>query len=400
MSAPRLPAVHGTPQLTVDIRRKLDRFTLQVSWCAQGRATGIFGPSGAGKTTLLEAIAGLDRRAQGVIRLDQTTAGDVVEAPSAAFWLDSARGVCLPTEQRGIGYVPQDGLLFPHFDVRRNLLAGARRASEQGVDITNLFDSVTDLLELRPLLRRPAPDLSGGERQRVALGRALMSGPRILLLDEPLASLDLGLRRRILPLLVRVRDEMRIPLLFVSHEPTEVQALCDDVLVLDRGQVVAEGPTHEVLTKPEVFPLAAARRYETVLEVTVLAPAPRHSSGPAVADREDGASVVFAGTDIALWTPPPHAAPGTRLWVGIPADDVILARDPPTLLSARNRIPAVVHSIEAVDGRLLIRARVSARTPPIAVLLTHAAREELALRPGDDVYLIIKANACALYEQA
>lgn len=383
-SAPR------APRLAVDIRRTLDRFELQVSWYTQQRATGIFGRSGAGKTTLLEAIAGLDSRARGVIRLEEDGVADT--------WLDSTRGICLPTERRGIGYVPQDGLLFPHFDVRRNLLAGAQRARRQGIETDSLLQNVCDLLELTPLLARPVRGLSGGERQRVALGRALMSGPRILLLDEPLASLDLALRRKVLPLLVRVRDEMRIPILFVSHEPTEVQALCNDVMVLDRGRIVAQGPTHEVLTHPDIFPLAAARRYETVLEVTVIASTTKGSAVAEDGAAEDGATVRLAGTEIALWTPPPRVGPGARLWVGIPADDVILARDRPSLLSARNRVPAVVRSIEPVDTRLLIRAQVSAQTPPIAVLLTHAARDELALRPGDDVYLIIKANACALYE--
>lgn len=372
------PGPAPAARLRVDVRVPLDRFDLTACFTTSARATGIFGPSGAGKTTLLKAIAGLKRRARGSVHLGQEA------------WLDSARGLYLPPERRGIGYVPQDGLLFPHLDVRHNLLAGARRARQRGLSLPELMATVCALLELEPLLARDVATLSGGERQRVALGRALVSGPRLLLLDEPLAGLDLALRRRVLPLLMRVRDQLAVPMLLVSHEPAQVQALCEEVAVLEHGRVIAHGPTHSVLTDPAVFALAAADGYQTVLAGTLARPAPGESLG----------AVCLEGGDVRLWTPPPRAEVGARLWVSIAAEDVIVAREMPHRLSARNCLRATVVSVVAVGGRVLVRAAVAGNVPPIAALLTIAARDELMLVPGNSVTLIIKANACLLYERA
>ncbi len=242
-SSTEIPAIevlsNDVPVLDVRLRRPLDRFELHLDFRAERQVTALFGASGCGKTTALRAVAGLDAAARGHILL------------GTDVWLDTQAPspVRLPPEHRGIGYVPQDGLLFPHLDVRRNLLSGARRARARGLDPAAQLRTVCGLLELEPLLDRSVTTLSGGERQRVALGRALCSGPRLLLLDEPLASIDHPLRRRLLPLIQRVRHELSIPMLWVSHDPDEVRELCDEVLCLDRGRLVARGTPEEVLDR-------------------------------------------------------------------------------------------------------------------------------------------------------
>lgn len=195
-------------------------FTLTIDERLGGRVTALFGPSGAGKTTVLDSIAGLRRPRSGTISI------------GARILFSSTAGVDLPSYQRHVGYVPQDVALFPHMNVRRNVLYGRREG--QQLDL----DSVARILEVQTLLGRGVAQLSGGERQRIALARALMSGPEVLLLDEPLAAVDVELRRRIIPYLVRVRDELGIPIIYVTHDRAEVGLLADEVLMLDRGKVV------------------------------------------------------------------------------------------------------------------------------------------------------------------
>ncbi|HVU25963.1 MAG TPA: ATP-binding cassette domain-containing protein, partial [Opitutus sp.] len=209
------------------LRLPLAHFTLEVDATLAGRVTAIFGASGAGKTSLLETIAGLRRPSAGAVRLDET--------PLTAV----ATHTFVAPEHRAIGYVPQEGALFPHLSARRNLLYGFDPRRPRPAPLA--FDHVAAVLELSPLVDRATGTLSGGERQRVALGRALLAAPRLLLLDEPLAGLDAPLRDRLLPYLARVRDEFAIPMLYVTHSPDEVVALCDDVLVLTRGRVTARG---------------------------------------------------------------------------------------------------------------------------------------------------------------
>ncbi len=376
----------SVPALTVDVRLALDRFDLEVELTADQPVTGIFGASGAGKTSLLETVAGLRRGAGGRVGL-----GDEI-------WLDSAARRFVPPEHRRIGYVPQDGLLFPHLDVRRNLLAGGRRARRAGRRPEETLGTVAALLELEPLLERAVATLSGGERQRVALGRALCSGPRLLLLDEPLASLDLPLRRRLLPFLRRVRAELTVPMLLVSHDPIEVQALCDEILVLERGRVIARGEPRAVLRDPEVFPLAEQEGYENVLPGRLLDGSSRRrrasaAIGVSIVRLGDGA---VTGGEVDLVVAPAGAATGEVL-VSLPANEIMIATERPRGLSARNVLEATVVEIRSLGHLGLVTAELGDGVPPVVVEVTEITPATLGLEVGGRVFLVIKATSCRLY---
>ena len=216
--------------IALDFRLEQGSFALEMRERLEARVTVLFGPSGAGKTTILEAIAGLRRPSRGTI------------AVNGRALYDAARRIDLPAHGRHVGYVSQDVSLFPHLNVRRNLLYGQRRGGRLELG------TVTSMLAIETLLDRDVRDLSGGEKQRVALGRALMSAPDILLLDEPLAAVDVELRRRILPYLERVRDEVKVPIIYVTHDRDEARRFADHVLLLERGTVVRSGDADAVLT--------------------------------------------------------------------------------------------------------------------------------------------------------
>ena len=213
--------------LRVDVTKQLGEFSLEASFQSEGRVTGLFGASGAGKTSLVNMIAGLLRPDRGTIAID----GETLD--------DTAKGLHVPAWRRRIGYVFQDARLFPHFNVRQNLDYG-RRMNGLAYDAEQQT-RVTDLLDIGHLLDRRPGKLSGGERQRVALGRALLSKPRLLLLDEPLGSLDEGRRAEILPYLVRLRDEARVPMVYVSHDAAEMRQLATQIVLLQRGRVTSFG---------------------------------------------------------------------------------------------------------------------------------------------------------------
>ncbi len=202
----------------------LAEFSLSLDVEIQNQVTAVFGPSGAGKTSLLDLIAGLRHPKSAFIQV-----GDRVLT-------DTTANIRVPTRHRQIGYVPQDLALFPHLSVQQNLLYGAKGIRTPGTAFS--YEHVTEVLEIQPLADRRVTNLSGGEKQRVALARALLASPQLLLLDEPLASLDTMLKSKIIPYLARIRDEFRIPMLYVTHDWDEVQALCTEALIMDRGQIV------------------------------------------------------------------------------------------------------------------------------------------------------------------
>ena len=215
--------------LLKNIRLPLTEFALEVDITLESQVTAVFGPSGAGKTSLLDLIAGLRQPGSALIQLNDRVL------------TDTCGGIAVPPRLRGIGYVPQDLALFPHLSVRQNLLYGHNARAEA----TPLFshDHISELLEIRSLERRGVLDLSGGEKQRVALARALLASPALLLLDEPLASLDPALKAKIIPYLARIRDEFQIPMLYITHDREEVSTLCDEVVSLKRGRITARERT-------------------------------------------------------------------------------------------------------------------------------------------------------------
>ncbi len=349
----------------IDLAVPLHGFVLAVSWATDAEALGIFGPSGSGKTTTLEAIAGLRPKSTGRISI----AGRV--------WLDTAAKIALPPESRGVGYVPQDLLLFPHLRVRGHLDAGVRRVES---DPARALDParVIEVLDLAPLLDRDVASLSGGEQRRVALARALCSAPEFLLLDEPLAGLDDALRRRILGYLLRVREEFRLPTLLVTHDPFEIQALCDESILLDRGRVIARGSSAEVLRAPGCGGFPATESLENLLRGRVVT--------------VDEATAEIAIDDwIRVLVPRSGLAPGEQALIGLRATDLIVAVGSPAGLSAQNVVPA---TLVAVDETGTITARIGSRSEVITAAVTARACAALGLAPGQSVHLVFKTSAC------
>jgi molybdate transport system ATP-binding protein len=347
--------------IEIALRVPLAQFALDVAFQSSARSLGVFGASGAGKTSLIEALAGWRRDVAGRARI------------GATVLFDSGAGVALPIEARRIGYVPQDVLLWPHWSAGRNVRAGAARG---GVD-EDLFARTVAILEIAQFLERPCTQLSGGERQRVALARALVSRPRLLLLDEPLGSLDLPLRRRILPYLIRVRAEFDVPTLYVSHDATEVQALCEEVVVLDAGRVVAQGAPRDVLRRAR----AGEASYENVLVGTVR----EIRGGTATIELVDGGRA---------FVPSRGLAAGARAVFAIGSDEILIALDAPTRISARNVLPAVIEAVEATESGVRVDARLGGGGALMSASLTQAALDELALRPGQRAHLVFKTSAC------
>jgi molybdate transport system ATP-binding protein len=362
---------------------ELDEMRLDLDVRCSERVVGIFGPSGAGKSSLLECVAGLRRR----------TTGRIVVAGEC--WLDSEVGLFVPPERRGVGYVPQDGLLFPHLDVLGNLSAGAAHRQRNAAAAGEL-DHVVALLELDGLLDRRVDSLSGGERQRVALARAVASAPRLLLLDEPLASLDLALRRRILPFLRRLRDELDLPMLYVSHDPTEVLALCDEVLALDRGRCEAQGTPAEVLADPALYSIEEDRGFENVVLGEALAASPGEG-GVVLLDPGEQGRPAPERPGLQLRTPYFPDAAGTALVVVIPAQQVLLAAVPPRQLSAQNCLEGEVVGLRSAGGVCLVTVRFAGSAVRIVAELTSRAATELELEAGSPVFAVIKQTGCRVY---
>ncbi len=368
----------GDAALEVRVRKSYPALTLEVEASIPHGITAVFGPSGSGKTTLLNSIAGLVAPDEGSIVLGGRTL------------FASPGGVDLRPEVRRVGYMFQESLLFPHRSVWQNILFGYDLTPPEKRRIQP--ERLVRLLDLEALVDRRPANLSTGEAQRVALARALATSPELLLLDEPLASLDLSLRGRILRYLKDVYRELGIPMVYVSHNISEVLAIADRALVIARGKQLAFDHPRKVLLNPFVHSLVEAGSLENLLDVTV--------SG-----RGPGDSLVAARLgDSTLWIPAvpprledrphaedgPHVKDGDLISVAIRAGDIIVAIDRPRGISARNILEGRIQSVHRIGGAVMLYADVGA---PLLVEITPEALESLELREGQDVFLVIKSNS-------
>jgi molybdate transport system ATP-binding protein len=351
--------------LAVSIAKRRGAFDLDVAFQAPTPGiVALFGRSGSGKSTVVDILAGLLAPDSGDVRLQ-----DLV-------FVDTAAGYALPAERRRIGYVFQDARLFPHLNVRGNLRYGLKRAPPGAHAIS--FDEVTSLLGLAPLLARRPYVLSGGERQRVALGRALLSQPRLLLLDEPLASLDAARRAEVLPYLEALRDGLSIPMVYVSHQFDEVLRLADHVVLLEAGRVVAAGGIHEMSLRRELAAVVGRDSVGAVLEGVISEwDAARGLASLAVG----GSTLLVAAT---------AARVGARARVQLLASDLILATQPAQGLSVRNSIAGVVRGIREDENEAQL-VSVDIGGASVLARVTRDAVESLGLHPGSSVWVLVKA---------
>jgi molybdate transport system ATP-binding protein len=331
---------------------------------ASSGVTGLFGPSGSGKSTLLRVIAGLERRASGRV------------AMGSEIWQDERN--LLPAERRGVGYVFQDARLFPHLTVRGNLDYALSRA--KGLGGPQLAE-VVSALDLGPLLLRRPASLSGGEKQRVAVGRALLAAPKLLLMDEPLAALDEARKAEIFPYFERMRDRSRVPILYVSHSVGEIARLAQNLVVLRRGRVLRAGPAADVLSDPDAVPFVGPREAGAVIEARV------------IAHHDDGLTelAVSAGT---LFLPRIEAHPGDVLRLRIPAQEVILSRARPEGLSALNILPVTVTEVRQGEGPGAV-VQLQAGSDRLLARLTRRSVAVLGLKPGVAAHAVLKSVALA-----
>lgn len=351
--------------INVDIEERLGAFHLQVKFSTEAAIVGLFGRSGSGKTTIVNAIAGIGRPTRGSINVN----GHV--------FYDAARGIDLPPDQRRVGYVFQDALLFPHLDVQTNLTYGERLRVPSERIIAR--ERVVDLLGLSKLLARKPRSLSGGEKQRVAIGRALLAQPRILLMDEPLASLDVPRKIEILDYIERLRDEFAIPIVYVSHSVAEITRLSDTVVLLSEGKCLAVGSVEDVMGRSDLRP--ATGRYEagSLIEATVVRYDPESQL----------TTLAFDGGELRV--PGINTPSGGRLRVRIRARDVSLALTRPADVSILNVLPGRVTSIGGDGDEPVAEVEVAVGAVNVSARVTRYSVNELRITPGQAVFVMVKA---------
>ncbi|MBX3473955.1 MAG: molybdenum ABC transporter ATP-binding protein [Planctomycetes bacterium] len=347
------------------------KFTLDVKLDSAGPVLGVFGASGSGKSTLLHVIAGLIKPREADISVRTRR---VCRLPG---------GVWVPAERRNLAIVTQDPLLFPHLSVRGNLCYAPGAGGE--------FESDTGLharavLRLDPLLSRSVRNLSGGEKQRVALGRALMSRPDVLLLDEPTSALDSELAREVMALLLRVKTELKVPMIFVTHKAGELMALADDCAVLESGSVVAQGAPVNVLARPRALGVANLVGVDNLLRAPVL----RH-------EPEDGVSILALGKGAELAVPICTADKGSKVSIGLYADEILLCLEKPAGISARNLLETSIESVDEIGHEVLVLLAVGDHR--LKARITPAAAKSLGLVAGMPVVGVIKSAACHLLSE-
>lgn len=356
--------------LRLTVKHRLGSFLLDADFTAGKGVTALFGRSGSGKTSLVRIMAGLMKPAHGTLVLD-----DVILA-------DSARRLFTPCHKRRFGYVFQEARLFPHLTIRQNLQYGRWFSGKTGQGADSA--AIIDMLGIGHLLQRYPEKLSGGEKQRVAIGRALLSSPRLLLMDEPLAALDEARKADIIPYLERLRDETGIPIIYVSHSVGEVSRLADQIIVMKDGKVDAAGPATDILSHPAFGAQLERRDIGSILSGNVEA-----------FDTVHGLATIRLGS-MALQVPAASAPVGHRVRVHIPARDVLLATVRPEGLSALNILEGRIAAMDlCTDGMAMIR--VDCQGAIIVSRITRLSVERLGLQTGQAIFTIIKSAALDPY---
>ncbi len=359
--------------LDLSIRRRQGDFQVDVALQSGPGVTALFGRSGSGKSSVINMVAGLARPDAGHIRVD----GKVL--------FDSGAGIDLAPERRRLGYVFQDSRLFPHLSVNGNLTFGMNRLAPSQRRVG--FDAVVDVLGIGHLLDRRPGGLSGGERQRVAIGRALLASPRILLMDEPLAALDGSRKAELLPFIARLSRQFAIPILYVSHSMDEVLRLADTLVLMDEGQAKAVGPVESLMARTDLRPLTGRYEAGAVIRATVAG----HDATYGITRLDfSGGVLQVAKTDLPV---------GTAVRLRIHARDVSIAIDPPSRISMRNVLPAQVKSVSAAEG-WLVDVVLDCGGTDIWAQITAAAQASLCLRPGMRAVALIKALTIARGDMA
>lgn len=357
--------------IAVDVQKRLGAFELAAEFAAPSEGiTALFGRSGAGKTTLVNALAGLIRPDRGRIEVD----GEIL--------FSDADGIDRRPEHRRLGYVFQEGRLFPHYSVRGNLGYGMRAGQPRDPALS--FEAVVELLRLQPLLRRRPRDLSGGEKQRVAIGRALLADPRILLMDEPLASLDLAHRAEILPFIEELRSRLRIPIVYVSHAMEEIVRLADTLVLMSEGRVVAVGTVEDLTSRLDLRPLTG-----------------RFEAGAVIRASIAGNDLVFGLSELSfpggrLRVPHLGLPLGTPVRARIRARDVALALERPQGLSILNVFAGRVVEIAADEGPMVdVSLDIGKPDRPVALWarITRRSAHDLRLEIGKPIFALVKSVA-------
>jgi molybdate transport system ATP-binding protein len=355
-----------SPVIEIAIRHRLGQFDLHADFGSDGRLTALFGRSGSGKTSLVNIIGGLIRPQQGRVVVD----GHVL--------VDTGRGVDVPKHRRRIGYVFQEARLFPHLTVRQNLLFGRWFSPREAASGSELA-GVLALLGIGHLLERRPGGLSGGEKQRVAIGRALLARPRLLLMDEPLASLDEARKAEILPYIERLRDEVGVPIVYVSHSVAEVARLATTLVTVDQGRVTACGPTAQVMSRLDLAGFSAATEAGSIFEACIVG----HDERYDLTTLETRAGVLQIGRS---------ALPaGARVRVRILASDVLISLAPPAGVSALNILPGTVAAIGERRPGGAVELLIACGGENLLARLTAKSVDALGLAPGSAVHAVIKS---------
>ncbi|NOQ93083.1 MAG: molybdenum ABC transporter ATP-binding protein [Methylophaga sp.] len=358
--------------LSVDLKLQQGNFILDASFSLENPVTGLFGSSGSGKSTLLNLIAGLKQPDNGWIRLN------------GKHLYCQEKNINLPANKRKIGLVFQDSQLFPHLTVMQNLAYGYNRTDKD----LRRFEAaeIIDLLEIAHLLSKRPNQLSGGEKQRVALGRALLASPQLLLLDEPLASLDLGLKGQILPFLKRVKDELKLPMVYVSHSMEEILHLTDHLVVINKGKVIGKGNFYEVIKAKAVKGIANSMGLENIITASIMG----H-------DKQSGHSIAEIQGNTLLLPLADKLSKGDSCYISIRSNEIAIAKHHIAHISIQNQIKGKI--ISYTKNTSCVSLNVDIGTP-LTVDITPKAFSELELSQGDEVYCLIKAQSFSFLGKA